>query len=201
MLLSPLTPQEAAPLIARVSEGVAYLLLAGSAIVTEELAPVIGGFAAQQGYLDLARVLLACTVGVWGASMGLYGVGRWNAAWVRLVLRRSSKVVGRLLPAMRARSWRSSILARFAFGGRIALPLACGAARLHLGKFAAGTAIGAVLWSIIFGSLGWFFGHSAVLILGSVRKYEDLIVALIVAAGLGVFFAVRRNRATKLGTP
>ena len=196
MALPPVTLQDTAPLIARVSEGVAYLLLAGSAIVTEELAPVIGGFAAQQGYVNLARVMGACAVGVWGASMALFGIGRWNAAWVRLFLRRSAKVVGKLLPAMRARPWRTSILVRFAFGGRIALPLACGAARLHAGKFAAGTAIGAVLWSIIFGSLGWFFGHSAVLILGSVRKYEDLMVALIVAAGIAVFFAVRRNRVT-----
>ena len=87
-----------------------------------------------------------------------------------------------------------SILSRVAFGARIALPLACGAAHVHAGVFAAGTAIGALVWSAAFVTLGWFFGESAVLVLGSVRKYENVLLAVLVAAGIAVFFVVRRRQ-------
>jgi membrane protein DedA with SNARE-associated domain len=153
----------------------------------------VGGFAAEQGHVGFVRVVLACTIGMWAASMLLYGIGRWNSAWVRLVLNRSSKRVGRLLLSMRAAPWRASIVSRVAFGVRIALPLACGAAHVDVGVFAAATALGALVWSAAFATLGWFFGESAVLVLGSVRRYENLILALFVAVGVFVFFIVRRR--------
>jgi membrane protein DedA with SNARE-associated domain len=170
------------------------VLLAGSAILTEELAPVVGGFAAEQGHIGFIRGVLACALGVWSASMALYGVGRYNAASVRLLLRRSAKAVRRLLPRMRARPWRTSILSRVAFGARIALPLACGAAHVHAGVYAAGTAIGALVWSAAFATLGWFFGESAVLVLGSVRRYENILLIVLVVAGIAAFFAIRRRQ-------
>src|SRR5262247_1800167 len=111
--------------LARLSEVWAYVALGASTIVTEELAPLLGGFASEQGHLGFVRAIMACAIGVWGATVLLYFVGRWRAAWVRLQLRKSAPVVRRLLRAMRWRPWRSTILGRFIFGARIALPLAC----------------------------------------------------------------------------
>src|SRR6185436_2830453 len=99
----------------------------------------------------------------------LYFVGRWRAAWVRLKLRRSPLAVRKLLRAMRGNPWRSTILARFIFGGRIAVPLACGAAHVPIWIFLTGSAIAAATWSALFTALGWFFGESAVLVVGHVR--------------------------------
>lgn len=184
----------AKPLLAKLEAFWAYVTLGASAIVTEELAPLVGGFAAEQGHLGFTRAALASAVGVWVATCLLYLIGRWRAAWVRLKLRRSPPVVKKLLRAMRWNPWRSTILARFIFGGRIAVPLACGAAHVPLRIFLTGSAIAAAAWSLIFTALGWFFGESAVLLVGHVRRYEDELVLLLIAIALAAFLWLRRRQ-------
>ena len=172
----------------------AYVTLGASSIFTEELGPMLGGFAAEQGHLGFKRVIAACTIGVWAAEVLLYALGRWRAGWVRLKLRRSPPVVRRLLRTMRFSPWRCTFLARFVLGGRIALPLACGAAHVPVWIFLTGTAIASFVWSATFVTFGWFFGESAMLALGHVRKYEDALAVLLVALGVGTFFWVRRRQ-------
>ncbi|MFN8582269.1 MAG: VTT domain-containing protein [Gemmatimonadaceae bacterium] len=184
----------AKPLLAKLEAFWAYVTLATSAIVTEELAPLVGGFAAEQGHLGFVRAVLASGGGVWIATTLLYFIGRWRAAWVRLMLRRSPPVVKTLLRAMRWNPWRSTILARFIFGGRIAVPLACGAAHIPIWIFLTGSAIAAAVWALVFTALGWFFGESAVLVIGHVRRYEDQLVLLLVAIALGAFLILRRRQ-------
>ncbi|MFN8571335.1 MAG: VTT domain-containing protein [Gemmatimonadaceae bacterium] len=184
----------AKPLLAKLEAFWAYVTLGASAIVTEELAPLVGGFAAEQGHLGFKRAVIACAVGVWVATTLLYLVGRWRAAWVRLKLRRSPPVVKKLLRAMRWNPWRSTILARFIFGGRIAVPLACGAAHVPMWIFLTGSAIAAAAWAALFTALGWFFGESAVLVIGHVRRYEDQLVLLLIAIALAAFLWLRRRQ-------
>ena len=147
----------------------------------------MGGFAAEQGHLGYLRAVAACAIGVWGATAGLYALGRWRAGWVRLKLRGSPPVVRRLMRAMRWSPWRATFMTRFVFGGRIALPLACGASHVPPAVFLIGSAIASAAWALVFGAIGWFFGESAVLALGHVRRYEDSLAALLIALGVSAF--------------
>ena len=65
-----------------------------------ELAPLLGGFAAEQGHLRFPAVVLACAVGVFVLSSACYLLGRWRAAWVRLKLRNSPPLVRKVLSAL-----------------------------------------------------------------------------------------------------
>jgi membrane protein DedA with SNARE-associated domain len=181
--------------LARLSDAWAYVGFGASAILTEELAPLLAGFAAEQGHLRYVSAVVACALGIWIANVLLYLLGRWRAAWVRLKIRKSAPVVRRLLRAMRWSPWRSTILGRFVFGARIVLPLACGAAHIRPWVFLTGTAIACALWSAIFVSLGWFFGESAVMVLGRVRRYENELAILLVLLGLTTWLIVMRRRA------
>ena len=71
---------------------------------------------------------------------------------------------------------------RFAFGARIVLPIACGAARLRIPVFLIGSAIASLVWAALFATLGWLFGETALLIIGHIRRYEDVIAGLLVAS-------------------
>lgn len=175
-------------------EGWAYLTLGISSILTEELAPLLGGFAAEQGHVQLAGVVLACATGVFFLSAVLYFVGRWRAAWVRLKLRNSPPLVRKVLSAMRWNPWRSTFIARFVFGGRIALPLACGAAHVPPWIFLTGTAIASVVWAALLAGLGWAFGEAAVLVVGEVRRFEAPIAVVLVALGAGGWWWLRRRQ-------
>lgn len=179
--------------IASFGERWAYLTLGISSIVTEELAPLLGGFAAEQGHLQFTGVVLACALGVFVLSGVLYIVGRWRAAWVRLKLRKSPPIVKRLLRAMRWSPWRSTLLARVAFGGRIALPLACGAAHVPPWIFFTGTAVASLAWAAALAGLGWAFGEGAVFVLGEVRRYEGFVVATLLLLGAAGYWWLRKR--------
>ena len=82
---------------------------------------------------------------------------------------------------------------RWAYGLRLTLPIACGAARVPLGIYLIGSAVSCLTWSYIFTLLGWGFGRTALIVLGHVRRYENFLIAAIVIA-LGVTFWVMRKR-------
>lgn len=172
----------------------AYVTLGVSVAFTQELGALVGGFAAEQGHLRLTPVLLVSAVAVFVESVLLYALGRWRAAWVRLRLRRSPPVVRRLLTAMRWNPWRSTIISRFAFGARIALPMACGAARVPPWIFATGMAIASVIWAAVFVGLGWVFGQGAVILVGEVRRFEAPLAAVLVAVVVVAFVVLKRRQ-------
>ncbi len=185
---------ESHTLLSHLAEVWAYVTLGASGIITEEAAPIVGGFAAHEGHLGFVRVVLACAIGTWAAGVGLYALGRWRGKWVRKRFRRVGRYVTRLLVFVRRRPWRSTFAVRFAFGARIVLPIACGAARLRIPVFLIGSAIASVVWAALFATLGWLFGETALLILGHIRRYEDVIAALLVAGVVLVFVVLIKRR-------
>jgi membrane protein DedA with SNARE-associated domain len=193
-------------LLSHLAEAWAYVTLGASGIITEEAAPIVGGFAAHEGHLGFFRVVLACSLGVWIAGIGLYALGRWRSRWLRKRFRKMGRYVTRMLVFVRRSPWRSAIAVRFAFGARIVFPIACGAARLKLPVFLIGTAIASVLWATIFTLVGWLFGETALLILGHIRRYDDEIALLLIVGVALVFVVLIRRRQTQIlaretGTP
>jgi membrane protein DedA with SNARE-associated domain len=190
---------ESHTLLSHLAEAWAYISLGASGILTEEAAPIVGGFAAHEGHLGIIRVVLACAIGTWAAACGLYALGRWRSKWVRQRFRKVGRYVTRLLVFVRRSPWRSVFAVRFAFGLRIVMPIACGAARMRLPIFLIGTAAASLIWSTLFALVGWLFGETALLVLGHIRRYDDMIAGLlIIGVGLVFFVLIRRRRTSAL---
>ena len=172
----------------------AYITLGAVSFVTEEFAPITGGVAAHEGHLVLIWVACSCAAGTWAADIGLYYLGRWRGAWIRKRWPRIGRAFTRTLMGVRRAPWRSSLAVRYAYGLRITLPIACGAAHVPVAEYLAGSAISALTWASLFTVLGWVFGRSAELVMRHVRRYED-VVGLAVAGLLGilVLLYVRRT--------
>ena len=185
---------ESHTLLSHLAEAWAYISLGASGIITEEAAPIVGGFAAHEGHLGFVRVVLACAIGTWAAGVGLYALGRWRGKWVRRRFRRAGRYVTRLLMVVRRSPWRSVFAVRFAFGLRIVMPIACGAARMRIPIFLVGTAAAALIWATLFALVGWLFGETALLVLGHIRRYDDIIAGLLVAGVVLVFVVLVRRR-------
>lgn len=171
----------------------AYITLGATGIITEETSPMIGGLAAHDQHLEFALVVLAVALGVWGADIVLYYLGRWRGRWVRERWPVLRGVILRALRVVRRHPWRSSIAVRFAYGLRFTLPIACGAARLPIALYLIGSAISAFLWSLIFTAAGWGVGRTASALGWHPKRYEFAIMIALVLVGLIVFFIARRR--------
>jgi len=174
----------------------AYVVLGAISYITEEFAPVTGGFAAHEGHLNLAWVALSCAAGSWVADIALYYLGRWRGAWARRRWPSLGRAFTRGLMGVRRRPWRSSLAVRYAYGLRLTLPIACGVAHVPLYEYAAGSAISAVTWASLFTVVGWAFGRTALIVYRHAHRYEDVIaLALAGLVGVLVLLYVRRTSA------
>lgn len=170
-----------------------YALLGLSAIITEELAPIFGGIASHENALQLEKVILAITFGGWVATAGLYFVGRrkWDAISRRWPRMRAPGILA--LRVVRRNPVTASFLVRIAFGLRIFLPIACGAARVPVALYLTASLLGSLVWSIAFTLLGYAAGEAAVQVAGRLGRVGQIAGALIVSAV--VFLLLRwRNK-------
>jgi membrane protein DedA with SNARE-associated domain len=146
-------------------------------------------------------VIAAITLGGWIATTLLYVLGRWRGRWVRRRFPQTADFIKRTLRAVRRRPWRSALAVRFAFGARLLLPLACGAAHMRADVYLLGTLVSSAAWTTLFVYLGFWFGEAAVAALQRVREYDQYVGVAIVTLGLGSWWWWRRRRARRATPP
>lgn len=161
--------------------------------MTEEAAPLVGGLMAHDGHLRLLLVGAWITAGTWVADILLYYLGRWRADWIRERWPTLRTFMLRVFRVVRRHPWRCSLAVRWAYGLRLTLPLACGAARVPLWLYVIGSGISAATWAYLFTFLGWGFGESARVLLGHVKRYELAISIGIVIAVALAFYVMRKR--------
>ena len=171
----------------------AYITLGATGIITEEATPLIGGLAAHDRHLHLTAVVVWVAAGTWVADLGLYYVGRWRGDWARRRWPRLRAVILGAFKIVRRHPWRSSLAVRWAYGLRLTLPIACGAARVPLFIYMIGSALSCLTWSAVFVLIGWAFGRTTLLVLGHVRRYENFLVVVIVLVLAIVFWLMRKK--------
>lgn len=184
-------PSAALPIIDRLWW---YSSLGTTAIVTEEATALFGGLLAHDGHIRLLTAGFSVSVGSWTADVILYYLGRWRGGWVRAKFPSARRVLLRALKVVRRHPWRSSIAVRWAYGLRLTLPIACGAARIPIVIYLIGAAISALTWGYFFTLLGWGFGETTMLVLGHVKRYEKyLVVVILVASLIGLLIMRKRH--------
>lgn len=171
----------------------AYITLGAMGSLWGEASPLLGGLAAFDRNLRLATVIGAVALGTWLGTLLFYWLGRSQGRRIRKRWPRARPVIIRSIAIVRRHPWRASLGIRFAYGLRIALPIACGVAHLPLMKYAIGTAVSSVVWSLVFTVLGWWLGRTTETFLGHVRQMESLIGGVIVLVVLVVFIVLRRR--------
>lgn len=171
----------------------AYVTLGAMGLVWEEASPLIGGLAAYDRNLQLWSVIIAVALGTWGAGVGVYFVGRWRGRWVRKRWPRARPMIIRSVAIVRRHPWRSSLAARFAYGLRLPILLACGAGHVPLRIYLLGTAVSCIVWSLTFTLLGWALGQTTETVLGHVRQFESVIGTIVVLL-MAVGFVLLRKR-------
>ncbi|MDB4893002.1 MAG: associated protein [Gemmatimonadetes bacterium] len=171
-----------------------YTALGASSIVFEEANPIFGGIAARHGRAGMLGVVVAVALGSWAASIALYYVGRWRIDWVHARWPNKRRLLDGALAIVERHPWRSSLAVRFAYGLRLPLPIACGAARVPISLYAIGSGISSWLWSLGFAYLGLAFGGAAIRLLHFTHMLEVRLGFVALVLVIALFFVVRRRR-------
>jgi len=171
-----------------------YIVLGASAIITEELAPIFGGIAVHEGELRLVPLVAGITLGGWVATALLYAIGRlkWETIRRRFPSTRATGTVA--LRVVRRNPLTASFFVRFAFGLRIVLPMACGAARVPSYVYLPVSLIGSFGWTALFTAVGYVAGEAAVQAIGRLDKVGEIVGALLVTLAVYAFLRWQRRR-------
>jgi membrane protein DedA with SNARE-associated domain len=148
---------------------------------------MLAGFLAHRGYLTFSLIVLSGFTGSLVADQLYFLLGRKKGiaflnkhpSWQTRADR-----IGKLLQKHQN---LVILLFRFVYGIRAVTPVLIGVSNVSSFKFLVLNAIGAITWAIALTSLGYFFGHAAELLLDDVKKFEFVIIGLIILIGLVVW--------------
>jgi len=173
-----------------------YPMLVAGTMVEGEIALVVGGLMAAQGYLDLSLVLLCGFMGAIAGDQFFFHLGR-RVGMTYVLKRRSLRDrIGRV--EFYCRKYKAVILAgsRFMYGCRALLPFFFGVSSVRAGKFFLFNAVGASLWAATVGLTGYFVGHLAKRVLSEAARPTAAVVvpALCAAACVSAFLRLRGKK-------
>ena len=168
-----------------------FAVLIGSLLEGETIL-VLAGFAAQQGHLSLGTVLMIAFAGGTLGDQVFFWIGRiWGVALLQRfpALQCRARRVGELL-----RRYDAALIVgiRFMYGLRIAGPINMGACMIAPWRLAVFNVLGAAIWAPVVGGAGYVFGEALQTVIGDLRRFEDAILLVLVAAAV-LFAAVRRG--------
>ena len=171
-----------------------YTALGASSIVFEEANPIFGGIAVRHGRATMLLVVIAVALGTWAASMALYYIGRWRIDWVHARWPEKRRLLDAALAIVERHPWRSSLAVRFAYGLRLPLPIACGAARVPVGLYTIGSGISCLVWTIGFSYLGLAFAGAALSLLQFTHRLDVRLGFAALVLTVALIFVMRRRR-------
>ncbi len=162
------------------------LVLAIGCLLEGETVLVLAGLAAHQGLLGLPQVLMVAMFFGWLGDQIFFWLGRWKGDAILQRFPSWAKQKPRLDIWIQKYHAPVIIMVRFMYGLRAAGPVLIGHSGLCPWKFMLYNAIGAVLWAVLFVSLGWVFGQAAEQVLTRI----DALGHYIFYVGAGVIFVV-----------
>jgi membrane protein DedA with SNARE-associated domain len=173
-----------------------YTALGATSIVGEEANPILGGIAVRHGGAGLFGVIVAVMLGTWVASLLLYYIGRWRIDWVRRRWPDKRRLLTGALAIVRRNPWRASLAVRFAWGLRLPLPIACGAARVPFSLYLVATGISSLVWGVTFTLLGFALGRTALRALMFTQRLDVRLAIVAVVLAIVLAIMVRKRRAS-----
>ncbi len=160
-----------------------------------ETAAILAGFFSHQGVFVPWQAFLAVFLGAFGGDATFFLVGRRFADRPFVTRLRQRPGFDRAFDMLHRHPAWYVIGNRYAYGFRLVGGVAAGLSTIPVMTFIVLNAISAVIWTILFGGIGYIFGLGAEQILGAeLYKHQRLIVALGIGLviGLAGWYAAHR---------
>ncbi len=178
-----------------------FALLIGTFFEGETIL-VLGGLAAQLGYLELPWVIVIAFIGALSGDQLWFIVGRCYGQTLLARFPRLRVRVERVHEVLERYETPVLLGFRFVYGFRNLTPFVVGTGRIKALKFVMLNAIGALVWSVTIACTGYVFGEVMEIVLGDIKRYQLWAIGVVVATGLTLWAihivrSRRRERAAK----
>jgi len=147
-----------------------------------EIVLVLGGLVAYAGILKLHFILLFAILGAITADICWFMIGRKKGAaifkkfgWLEKISRKPQAMIHKNPKAI-------SFFMRFMYGFRNVVPMSLGMSEIKTSTFIFYDSLGAILWVLIIGFAGYFFGDILEVFIGRIRHNEFRIIIIAVTS-------------------
>lgn len=161
-----------------------YVLLFLGTAFEGEATYITAAYLAHRGHMNLWAVFGVGVAANIISTQAFYQIARWSGrhAFERKAARNPR--VQRVYKWVQRRGSALVLACRFMFGFRIAVPAACGAAGMKMGRFLFLNVLGALIWGVVFGAVGFGLAGVARAMLAEMRESYEWPLAI------GLFFAI-----------
>jgi membrane protein DedA with SNARE-associated domain len=172
-----------------------YLAVLIGTFLEGETILLLGGVAAQLGYLELSWVIVHAFVGTLVGDQLYYFLGKHHG---RRFLQKFPTLHSRTLKVFKLLKRQGIWLIlsyRFLYGLRTVASLVLGMSNVSTRLFTTFNAVGALVWAITLGSVGYVFGHAIEAFVANLKRFElQLVFFLMLAAVLTWIILFYRRR-------
>jgi membrane protein DedA with SNARE-associated domain len=173
-------------------------------IAEGETAAILAGFFAHQGVFVPWQAFIAVFLGAFGGDAAFFLCGRRFAGTALVQHLRSRPGFDRAFDLMQRYPTLYVLGNRYVYGFRLVGGVAAGLSGIAVPKFVVLNALSALVWTILFGGIGYIFGLGAEQIIGdTLHKHQRLLIGLCIGlvAGLAGWYAAHRfsRRAARAG--
>jgi membrane protein DedA with SNARE-associated domain len=175
-----------------------YLVLFLGMIVEGEVLLMIGGILANLDALNLESVFIVSFVGVLVNDIVWYHIGVYlkNNHGHRSLLQRAERKVKKLLPGVETSPAYAIFISKFIAGFNHPTLIILGFLKTNFKYFMKLQFFASLAWTLVFISLGFAFGHTAISVSRKMHVFIIAAVVLIVAVMLlerGIRYIVNKN--------
>jgi membrane protein DedA with SNARE-associated domain len=176
-----------------------YLLIFLGTVAEGETLLLLGGYFAQQGYLNLGGVLLTAYVGAVCGDQLWFHLGRRQAKKLLARFPRLRDRVNLALTKVEKHQTKVVLSMRFIWGLRIALPVSLGLTDMRAAKYFWLDLLAAAVWATTFSLLGYGAGHVISDLIDDLKRYEFWIFGgLVLIAVIAFLWHAGKPRRTKV---
>ncbi len=172
-----------------------YLILFVWAILEGETGLIITGTLAKLNQLDITYVLIFGILGGFAGDQMYYWIGKYNKKFVYSKLQSQRRKFATAKVLLKKHGAYIIFFLRFMYGFRLVLPLTIGVTNYNPKKFAILNFLGSILWGVIYGLLGYFFGNIVLNYFQEIVQYWYVVpIVLIIIYYARKYLKQRRDK-------
>jgi len=180
-----------------------YLAVFVGTFLEGETILVMAGFFAERGYLRLPFVVVTACAGAYVGHVFWFFLGRTQGVKLLDRFPKMKRHFGKGIRLFERYGAPAIFITQWLYGLRITCAVIIGISKVSTIKFLLYEALTCIVWAIIIGTAGFYFGRAVERVLGRAAHIEKygLIVLLVIGIGIWAYHKWKEKRAESEAAP